>query len=289
MQQVHKVLHTFYMVMIMKQTIFYLAVIIILTITGCQQALSTAESTQIMDAAWQQVTQATTMSTVPTEERSDNTVPTQHTVPVTTVPLTQPTQPIIPPTTEGMDKNDKEDPAPTETVPITTSPTATMETKPVIEETFPPTAVTESATKPTEQKKPQETVPTGSWVDPAVTEPFVTQPPATTVPVITEKPTQPETQPTEPTKPQNTLETAFSIDYWISFARNYAEKAGLELDEEAVWCWDNPITASAKSKYLERDICGILDRYSNDPDISAVWVWAEKRSDSVWNIYIGYA
>lgn len=65
-----------------------------------------------------------------------------------------------------------------------------------------------------------------------------------------------------------------------------AQSIGLELDSEAVSCWDNPIIASANSKYLERDLCGMLDKYSRDVDITAVWIWAEPRTDTSWDIYM---
>ena len=50
-------------------------------------------------------------------------------------------------------------------------------------------------------------------------------------------------------------------------------------------CWDNPIIASANSKYLERDLCGMLDKYSRDADIAAVWIWAEQRTEASWDIF----
>ena len=75
----------------------------------------------------------------------------------------------------------------------------------------------------------------------------------------------------------------------MTYAQSYAQSIELELDSEAVSCWDNPIIASANSKYLERDLCGMLDKYSHDADITAVWIWAEPRTDTSWDIYIGYA
>ena len=86
----------------------------------------------------------------------------------------------------------------------------------------------------------------------------------------------------EPEKP------AFSIDHWISYAREYAKSAGLNLDPAAVDCWDNPITAGAHCTYLERDIQNRLNRYAKDETILDVWVLAESRSDGSYNIYIGY-
>ena len=83
--------------------------------------------------------------------------------------------------------------------------------------------------------------------------------------------------------------TDFDIDYWISFAKGYAQSVGLLLDSEAVYCWDNPIRAGAHCKYLERDIHSRLDRYKADEKITAVWIWAEEISDGIYDIYIGYA
>ena len=95
----------------------------------------------------------------------------------------------------------------------------------------------------------------------------------------------PETMPeTEPIP-----EAEFNIDYWISFARDYAQSVGLNLDRTAVGCWDNPITASAKSAYLERDIKNRINRYAKDGGIFDVWIWAEANADGSFDIYIGYA
>lgn len=89
--------------------------------------------------------------------------------------------------------------------------------------------------------------------------------------------------------PEPSKAPEFDIGYWIAYARAYAESIGLELDSEAVSCWDNPIIASSDSKYLERDLCGMLDKYSRDEDICAVWIWAQPRTADAWDIYIGYA
>ena len=102
-----------------------------------------------------------------------------------------------------------------------------------------------------------------------------------------------ETEPTpemEPTQlPEPTHEAAFDIGYWIAFAQQYADNVGLQLDGEAIHCWDNPITAGKHSIYLERDIQSRLNRYSRDEDITAVWVWAQPRDDGSYDLYIGYA
>lgn len=102
-------------------------------------------------------------------------------------------------------------------------------------------------------------------------------------PPATEESTPPETPKEEPTEP------VFDIDYWISFAKSYAESIGLALDSGAVYCWDNPIAAGVKCKYTERDIRGYLDRYSKDGDITDVWIWYEQTGSGSYEIYIGYA
>ncbi len=110
-----------------------------------------------------------------------------------------------------------------------------------------------------------------------------------------EAPTQKQTEPPAPTKPvekpttTKPTEPEFDINYWISFAQNYAKSVGLRLESSAVDCWDNPIPANAKCKYLERDIKSRLNRYAKDEDITDVWIWAEKVSDNSYEIYIGYA
>ena len=51
----------------------------------------------------------------------------------------------------------------------------------------------------------------------------------------------------------------------------------------------HPITASAKSAYLERDIKSRINRYAKDSSICDVWIWAGSNADGSFNIYIGYA
>ena len=101
-------------------------------------------------------------------------------------------------------------------------------------------------------------------------------------PALTESP-QETAPPAEPTAPD------FNIDYWIGYARSYAESVGLRLESTAVDCWDNPITAGAYSACLDRDIESRLNRYSRDEDITDVWIWAQARSDGSYDLYIGYA
>lgn len=90
-------------------------------------------------------------------------------------------------------------------------------------------------------------------------------------------------------KPVTTTEKSFDVGYWVSYAKDYARSVGLEVNSSASDCWDNPISANSKCKYLERDIKGMLNRYAKDEDITQIWVWAEKTSADTYNIYIGYA
>lgn len=143
-----------------------------------------------------------------------------------------------------------------------------------------------SQQQPQEQPAAQTQPPVPPEPESALTEPSKPAEPAPQEPEPI--PTEPEPIPTEP-EPTQTAQPEFDVCYWVSYAQSYAQSIGLELDSEAVSCWDNPIIASANSKYLERDLCGMLDKYSRDADITAVWIWAEPRTDNSWDIYIGYA
>ena len=81
----------------------------------------------------------------------------------------------------------------------------------------------------------------------------------------------------------------FDISYWISYAQNYAKSIGLIIDETATECWDNPISANANNKNIGSDIEGRLNRYKNIEGFTSVWIWAEKLSDTQYELYIGYA
>ena len=109
-----------------------------------------------------------------------------------------------------------------------------------------------------------------------------TPPPVEGTPKV-EQPQETTPAPDEPAVPE------FNIQTWIDYAKTYAVSVGLRLESSAVDCWDNPITAGAYSACLERDIQSRLDRYSRDEDITDVWIWAEKRSDGSYDLYIGYA
>ena len=115
--------------------------------------------------------------------------------------------------------------------------------------------------------------------------------PETAAPTEKEQPTPPATEKSTPPEPpkEEPTEPVFDIDYWICFAKSYAESIGLALDSGAVYCWDNPIAAGVKCKYTERDIRGYLDRYAKDGDITDVWIWYEQTGSGSYEIYIGYA
>lgn len=81
----------------------------------------------------------------------------------------------------------------------------------------------------------------------------------------------------------------FDISYWISYAQNYAKSIGLIIDETATECWDNPISANANIKNIGADIESRLNRYKNVEGSTSVWIWAEKISDTQYELYIGYA
>ena len=144
-----------------------------------------------------------------------------------------------------------------------------------------------------DQKKPKPSEPvaeeTKAAEQPAETEVVeentipTEQPTQATVPAETEAtiPSQPVTQP-QP-------EPEFEIDYWIDYAQSYARSLGLNLSNDAVDCWDNPITAGAHCIYLERDIRNRLNRYSKDEDITDVWIWAVDLGNGIYDLYIGYA
>ena len=81
----------------------------------------------------------------------------------------------------------------------------------------------------------------------------------------------------------------FDISYWISYAQNYAQSIGFTLEKTATECWDNPISANANSKNTGADIESRLNRYKNVDGFTSVWIWAEKVSDTQYELYIGYA
>lgn len=104
--------------------------------------------------------------------------------------------------------------------------------------------------------------------------------PTTAIPKPTEKPKEP--------KPTESPRRTFDVSEYVSYAKNYAQSIGLELDSTATECWDNPITANSRRTGIKDDIKSRLNRYKNAEGFTAVWVWAEKVSDTEYEIYIGY-
>ena len=169
------------------------------------------------------------------------------------------------------------------------------ETEPVIE--IPKTETTApSATEPPEQKPVTDTTTETIAEAPiapikAETTTKLPETPKTPIETVEEdKPTElPETVETPSESVTEPPKAEFDVNYWISFAKAYALQIGLEIDETAVNCWDNPPTANADCIYLERDLTHRLDRYNRDDDITAVNIWAESLGNGNYLIYIAYA
>ena len=96
-----------------------------------------------------------------------------------------------------------------------------------------------------------------------------------------------EVKPTQP-KPTEEVKPSFDVNSYVNYAKSYAQSIGLELDSTATDCWDNPITANTKRTGIKDDIQSRLNRYKNVEGFTAVCVWAEKVSDTEYEIYIGY-
>lgn len=147
----------------------------------------------------------------------------------------------------------------------------------------------ESSTAPADSGKPETAKPADTespTVPPKQTEPpKVTEPPESKP---TESPKSVDPTPTETEKPKP-ADSQFDINYWIEFARKYAENIGLAINPEAVSCWDNPIIAGPNSKYLERDIKTRMNRYKNVEGFTDIWVWAEPDGSGNYSLFIGYA
>ena len=156
-----------------------------------------------------------------------------------------------------------------------------------------PASVSESATQPTEvpEQADHSTAVLPQPSEPEKKTDESERRPETAAPTEKEQPTPPATEESTPPEPpkEELTEPVFDIDYWISFAKSYAESIGLALDRGAVYCWDNSIAAGVKCKYTERDIRGYLDRYAKDGDITDVWIWYEQTGSGSYEIYIGYA
>lgn len=239
----------------------FLATVILLTLAGCANKAKTPVTDTTGQTAT--ITVATTgaaemeTATEHTEETENGTA--EETPPaVTAEPQVLP-EPVI---------------EPTETEPVKTTPSATEPT---------PTETKPLQTEPTKPPMDEDST-AESDIPPSQT----VEQPTETKPEVTES--QQATEPPAETPPTESTESApFNIDYWIAYAKSYAESKGLVLDHTAVDCWDDPIRADAHCLYLERDIQSRLNRYAKDADITDVWIWAEPAGNDCYDIYIGYA
>lgn len=137
---------------------------------------------------------------------------------------------------------------------------------------------------PKKEGEPKKTEKPKTPTEPETRKTESEKPPAPTEPVSKSEETQKQAESSEPEK----QEAEFNIDYYIKSAQEYAVKSGLKLDQQAKYCWDNPISAGETCRYTERDIKGYIDRYARSPEITAVWIWAEENGKD-YEIYIGYA
>ena len=177
--------------------------------------------------------------------------------------------------------SESEAPAGKESKEVETTPEAVQESEPEKQEETTETD-TVSSEQPQTDSDNRQAAQSAEQPDKADKTEHSVSTPQPDIPKESETPAPPETE-------EAPSETDFDINYWISFAKGYAQSVGLLLDSEAVYCWDNPIRAGAHCKYLERDIHSRLDRYKADEEITAVWIWAEEISDAIYDIYIGYA
>ena len=128
---------------------------------------------------------------------------------------------------------------------------------------------------------------------PATTKPITTTTQRATVPSTTQAPvttTKPITTTEQTTSQPTTNAQTVDIDYYINYATNYGKSIGLKYDSSATACWDTPIGVLADNEYyVIRDIKGTLDFYKNVEGDEYFCVWAEKRSEDRYELFIGYA
>lgn len=83
-------------------------------------------------------------------------------------------------------------------------------------------------------------------------------------------------------------EKVFDIDYWLSYAKDYAVSIGLVLDPAAAGTWDTPIRCSSKTEdVLAAYIRDDLAYYKDQEGCTAVWIWAEQIGDGQYELFIG--
>ena len=160
---------------------------------------------------------------------------------------------------------------------------------------------TETVDKSTFAEEKSQSSATKIGTEKVLNEPIFSQTTTVNTEPKQDTPTQTEPPKSEKSEPEITTNTVseatkaveqieeFDISYWISYAQNYAQSIGLTLDETATECWDNPISANANNKNIGDDIESRLNRYKNIEGFTSVWIWAEKISDTQYELYIGYA
>lgn len=148
---------------------------------------------------------------------------------------------------------------------------------------------TEEAQRPAEKPAPKkEKQPAGREqpVTPHMEAPPVSPPQQPPTPETPSEPPASESEaPPTPTEPEA---AAFNVSPYVQSAKEYGAGIGLALDSTATACWDDPLTANARSLYLERDLWDRLDWYKAS-GFTAFWVWTEQIGDGEYLIYIGYA
>lgn len=85
------------------------------------------------------------------------------------------------------------------------------------------------------------------------------------------------------------IESKIDIDYYISYAKNYAQSIGLGYDNSATECWDNPISVTSGTTSTIANIESRLNRYKNLEGFECICIWYEKVGENNYEIYIGYA
>lgn len=156
------------------------------------------------------------------------------------------------------------------------------DTTSVLPETEQPVS-SEATTEPSQQEKSDVSSTAGSKTETAKSYESVQ---VTKKPDSTQEQKQPQQQ--QQPKPTEEVKPSFDVNSYVNYAKSYAQSIGLELDSTATDCWDNPITANAKRTGIKDDIQSRLNRYKNVEGFTAVCVWAEKVSDTEYEIYIGY-
>ena len=119
------------------------------------------------------------------------------------------------------------------------------------------------------------------------TKPKAEDPPVQVLPAETVPPEAPSTKPSEPATDE-AAPLPFDMDYWLAYAKDYAESIGLVLDQGTAGTWDTPIRCSSKTEdVLAAYIRDDLAYYKDQEGCTAVWIWAEPVGDGQYELFIG--